>query len=69
MSIRNYRLTVIACVLSSFMVGLHLPALHAMTHHGNGPSWSALAITAMLGVVALGGLGLLLLRAPAARRE
>ena len=60
MSARWYRPTVIACALSWFMVGLHLPALHAMTHHGGTPAPVVLAATALLAVVGIAGLWALL---------
>ncbi len=56
MSPRSYRSTVVACALAWFMVGLHLPTLHQMTHPGHSPRWSFVAITlslAVAGVVAL----------------
>jgi hypothetical protein len=64
MSPRYYRSTVIACALSWFLVGLHLPALHAMTHPGHSPRWSVVAATLLLAFVAVAGLWALL-RAPA----
>ena len=60
---RNYRLTLIGCALSWFMVGLHLPALHQMTHEGHAPRWSVVVATSLLAVAALATLALLL-RAP-----
>jgi hypothetical protein len=61
-----YRLTVVACALSWFMVGLHVPALHRMTHHGGTPSWTVLAIMSLLAAAAVAGLWILL-RSPARR--
>ena len=61
-----YRLTVIACVLSWFLVGLHLPMLHGATHAGHAPRWSVVAATAALVAVGLAGLWTLL-RAPGRR--
>jgi hypothetical protein len=66
MSTSRYRLTVVACALSWFMVGLHLPALHRMTHHGETPHWSVLAIVSFLAASAFAALWLLL-RSPARR--
>lgn len=60
----RYRLTVVACVLSWFLVGLHFPLLHEITHHGQTPHWSVLTIVGLLAVVAVAGLWALL-RAPA----
>jgi hypothetical protein len=64
MPTRSYRLTVIGCALSWFLVGLHLPALHEMTHHGRAPQWPALALVSLLAVAAVAGLWALL-RTPA----
>ncbi len=66
MSRGYYRLTVITCVLSWFLVGLHLPTLHQMTHHGRVLPSGVVAVVATLAVVALAGLWVLL-RAPAPR--
>jgi peptidoglycan/LPS O-acetylase OafA/YrhL len=44
MSTRTYRLTVLGCALCWFMAGLHLPALHAMTHHESSPPWTVLTL-------------------------
>ena len=66
MSTSYYRLTVVACALSWFLVGLHLPALHEMTHHGSAPRWTVLAIVCFLAAVAVAGLWILL-RAPLRR--
>jgi hypothetical protein len=68
MSTRYYRLTVIGCALSWFLVGLHLPTLHEMTHAGHAPRWNFLAITLLLAGVAVAGLWVLL-RAPAPGAE
>ena len=66
MSMRAYQLTVVGCALSWFLVGLHVPALHEITHHGRAPHWSVLTLVALFVVAALGGLAVLL-RAPARR--
>jgi hypothetical protein len=63
MPIRFYRLTVVTCALAWFLVGLHLPGLHRMTHHGAPPAWHVVAIVAVLAVVAVAGL-VWLLRSP-----
>ena len=60
---RHYRLTVIGCALAWFLVGLHLPTLHEMTHHGQAPNWTVLTAVSFLTVVAIAGLWALL-RAP-----
>ena len=63
MRTRSYRLTVIGCALAWFLVGLHLPALHEMVHHGAPAPWSVVAVVSL---VALGAVAALwaLLRAP-----
>lgn len=66
MSTSYYRLTVVACALSWFMVGLHVPALHRMTHHGGTPPWTVLAVMSLLAAAAGAGLWVLL-RSPARR--
>lgn len=60
MSRGYYRVTVVVCALSWFLVGLHLPALHQITHHGRAPQWSVIAIVALLAAVAVAGLAVLL---------
>ena len=50
MSARWYRPTVIACALSWFMVGLHVPTLHGMTHHDRMPATSVLVATMALAI-------------------
>ena len=57
---RYYRLTVLGCALSWFLVGLHLPALHQTTHHGRAPDWTVLAMLSFLTIVAIAGLWILL---------
>ncbi len=66
MSTSYYRLTVVACALSWFLVGLHLPALHRMTHHGAAPPWTVLSIVSFLAASAVAALWLLL-RSPSRR--
>ena len=68
MATRTYRLTVIACALAWFLVGLHVPALHQMSHDGHVPGGSVLAATALLVAAAIAGLWALL-RAPAGGRS
>ncbi len=60
MRTRYYRLMVLVCAFSWFMVGLHLPALHQMTAHGRTPPLTLLAIGSLLVVMAAAGLWILL---------
>lgn len=62
-----YRLAVLGCALSWLLVGLHLPAVHQMTHHGEALPWSVMVIVSLIAVVAVGVLWTLL-RAPSPRR-
>lgn len=60
MPTRYYKLTVIGCALSWFLVGLHLPTLHEMTHHGSAPRGGFLAIALLLAMAGTGSLWALL---------
>lgn len=60
MRTRAYRLTVIGCALSWFLVGLHVPALHEMTHAGHAAEWDVLVATLSLAGAALAALWALL---------
>jgi hypothetical protein len=60
MRTRNYRLTVVGCVLSWFLLGLHFPVVHEITAHGRAPHWSVLVIVACIAVAAVGSLWALL---------
>ena len=60
MPTRYYRLTVILCVLSWFLVGLHVPALHRIVDHGATPSPAVLGATSLLAVAGLAALWRLL---------
>jgi hypothetical protein len=67
MSERSYRSTVLASALLWFMLGLHAPLLHQLTHHNRMPDTTvliAVALLAVAGVVAV----LALLRAPSGTR-
>lgn len=63
MSTGRYRLIVLGCALGWFMVGLHVPLVHGITHHGRMPHWSVLATTVLPVVAAVAALWALL-RAP-----
>ena len=55
MTIWTYRVIVIGSILCSFLVGLHLPALHDMIEHGATPRWEVLTATLVLAVATLAG--------------
>lgn len=64
MPVRHYRMVVVGCALSWFVLGLHLPGLHRVTHHGAAfPPWNVVVILLLLAVAAVAGLWALL-RAP-----
>lgn len=63
MRIATYRAVVIGSLLSSFLVGFHLPALHEMLEHGATPRWDVSAVTALFVIATLAG-AWTLLRAP-----
>lgn len=67
MSTPLYRLTVIACALTWFLVGLHSPVLHQITRHGRVPGVGLLTVLVLLVVMASGSLWMLL-RAPSSGR-
>ena len=68
MTIWTYRVIVIGSILSSFLVGLHLPALHDMIEHGATPRWEVLTATLVLAVATLAG-AWMLLRTPRPFRD
>jgi uncharacterized membrane protein YqjE len=55
MRIQTYRLTVLGSMLSSFLVGLHVPTLHQMLEHDATPRWEAFAATLLLLIGAVAG--------------
>jgi hypothetical protein len=63
MSTRSYRLLIVVCSLTWFMVGLHTPIFHAWTSHGHAPSMTALIATVLLAITAVVAL-VALLRTP-----
>jgi hypothetical protein len=68
MALRTYRFVVIGSVLSSFLVGLHVPALHDMLEHSATPRWEVLIATLLLATSTVGG-AWILLRTPAPLRQ
>lgn len=57
-------MTVLGCVLAWFLIGLHWPAVHQMTHHGQALSLAVMGALSVLVVAGLAGLWRLL-RGPA----
>ena len=55
MRVRTYRFTVIGSILSSFLVGLHVPALHNMIEHGATPRGEVVAATLALAASTVAG--------------
>lgn len=60
MRTRTYRLIVVGSVLSSFLVGLHVPMLHEIIDHGARPRWEVLIATLLLVVSTIAGTWVLL---------
>lgn len=52
MSTQSYRLTVVACALLWFLVGLHAPIVHEIVSHGRSPDRTVLAIIVLLVIAA-----------------
>lgn len=57
---RFYRTWVLACVAAWFLVGLHVPAIHQMTHHGQELPVSVAGAVVMLVLIGIAGLWQLL---------
>lgn len=68
MRLGTYRLIVVGSMLSSFLAGFHLPALHEIVEHGATPRSDVVAVTLLLVVCAVAGTWTLL-RAPGGRVE
>jgi hypothetical protein len=61
---RFYRTWLLACVAAWFLIGLHMPAIHEMTHHGQELPASVFGAVVLLALVGMTGLWQLL-RLPA----
>lgn len=68
MRILTYRLIVIGSLLSSFLAGLHVPALHEFIEHGATPRWEVVAAMLVLAIGTVAG-AWILLRTPRALRN
>ena len=51
MSTAKYRAAVLGAILSSFLVGTHVPVVHEILDHGATDHWDALIATVVLVVV------------------
>jgi len=51
MSVRSYRLTVLGSALVWFLLGLHSPVLHQITHHNRMPDTMVLVVMAALAIL------------------
>jgi hypothetical protein len=64
---RFYRTTLLVSAFSWLMIGMHLPALHEVTHHG-----AEVLVTVVVAVFTLGAVGVAslwaLLHAPASKQ-
>ena len=65
---RTYTLLVLACALSWLLVGLHVPALHDLSHSDAPRRWLPLALLGVFLVLAVADTWALL-RAPAPRDD
>ena len=63
---RYYRTWLLVCVAAWFLVGLHMPAIHEMTQHGQELPASVFGAVVLLALVGMMGLWQLL-RFPAPR--
>lgn len=65
---RFYRTTLLVSAFSWLMIGMHLPALHQITHHGRGVPLSV--VGAVVTLVVIGTVSLwVLIRAPVHTRR
>ena len=55
MRVSTYRLIVVGTLLSSSLVGLHVPALHEMLEHGSRVRADVIAATLLLAVITVAG--------------
>ena len=55
MGVRTYRAVVVASLLSSFLFGFHLPALHDMIEHGATPRTDVLIVTVLFVICTIAG--------------
>ena len=60
MSVRAHRLTTLFCAAMWFLLGMHAPLVHSVTHHGRTPSWNVLAMVAVVAAAAVAALVVLL---------
>jgi hypothetical protein len=63
MSERSYKSTVLVSALLWFLLGLHAPVVHQVTHHHRMPDTTVMIVVALLAIAAVVAV-LALLRAP-----
>jgi len=64
MTERTYRSMVLASALVWFLLGLHAPLVHQLTHHNRMPDTTALVVVAVLAIAGIASLFALLRRGP-----
>jgi hypothetical protein len=67
MSLPRYRLLLLGCALAWFLLGLHAPAVHQITHHGRAPQGPLLGALGALLLAAVGALWALWRHRPSGR--
>ncbi len=55
MRVGTYRMVVIGSLLSAFLFGFHLPALHDMIEHGKTPRTDVLIVTVLFAICTVAG--------------
>ena len=53
MSTTTYRLLVLCAIVSSFLLGLHMPIIHDIVDHGSHPRWDVLIASGFLALIAI----------------
>lgn len=53
MSTGTYRILVVGAILSSFLLGMHMPVIHDIADHGARARWDVLIASAVLALMAI----------------
>lgn len=53
MSTVTYRMLVLGAIVSSFMLGMHVPVLHEILDHGSRPRWDVQIASGILALTAI----------------